>query len=54
VVEVARVMKDETRVVSEDQSIINVVVPRLVKVKRLSRMFPYCVRTYIERVLHGK
>jgi len=39
VVEIAQVMKDETRVTSKDQFVINVVVPTLVKVKGLSRTF---------------
>jgi hypothetical protein len=50
--ESARVMKDETRVTSEHQFIINAVFPTLVGVKNLSRMFLKCVRTYIDGGFH--
>jgi hypothetical protein len=50
--ESARVMKDETRVALEDQFVINVVVPTLVGVKSLLRMFLKCGRTYIDGGFH--
>jgi hypothetical protein len=50
--ESARVMKDETRVALENQFVINVVVPTLVGVKSLTRMFLKCVRTYIDGGFH--
>jgi hypothetical protein len=50
--ESARVMKDETMVALEDQFVIDVVVPTLVRVKSLTRMFPKCVRTYIDGGFH--
>jgi hypothetical protein len=50
--ESARVMKDKTRVASEHQFIIDVMVPTLVGVKSLSRMFLKCVHTYIDGGFH--
>jgi methanogenic corrinoid protein MtbC1 len=45
-------MKDESRVASEHQFIINVVFPTLVGVKNLSRTFLWCVCTYIDGGFH--
>jgi hypothetical protein len=45
-------MKDETWVASEEQFVINVVLPTLVEVKGLSRTSLQCVRTCIDGGFH--
>jgi hypothetical protein len=51
--ESARVMKDETRVASEHQFVLNVVEPTLVRVKSCQDRSLEYVRTYIDGALHS-